>query len=89
MILYTLSTHATALTRLNIAARMGALLTWLMCCGYLLIGHNQALVLFVEELTFHAEKNALLYFSLEAGTFTVPVLLKNFLVSSLFISPFM
>lgn len=89
MILYTLSTHAAALTSVNIAARMGALLTWLMCCGYLLIRNNQALLLFVEELTFHVEKNEFMYFSLEAGRFTVPVLLKKILVSSLFISSVM
>lgn len=53
MIWYTPSAHATALTGVNITARMGMLLTWLMCLGYVLIGNNQALLLFVEEVTFH------------------------------------
>lgn len=49
MILY--NPHATACV--NIAARIGVLLTWPMCLVYLPIGNNQALLLFVEEITFH------------------------------------
>ena len=53
MIWYAPSTHAAALTNVNIAARMSVLLTWLMCPGYLLIGNNEALLVFVEEVNIH------------------------------------
>ena len=53
MIWYTPSAHAIALTSINITTTMGMLLPWLMSLGYVLIGNNQALLLFVEEATLH------------------------------------
>ena len=53
MIWYTPFAHATALTSANITATMGVLLTWLMSLGCVLIGSNQALLLFVEEAMLH------------------------------------